>query len=159
MHRTRQMKALYGMLDACFDACDGTKPTMLYLPQQSMASKAPDPVVYITGIADVSPRGTEDLGISKFRWFPTQLVSVDIYGLKAPAYKEHIEAWIRSRQYRQYQARNNMSAKIDSAVIEPDHLRTSESQRCIMTFRVTVQAVADFAINNIEEVDFELSEE
>lgn len=147
------------MLDACFDACDGTKPTMLYLPQQSMASKAPDPVVYITGITDVSPRGTEDLGISEFRWFPTQLVSVDIYGLKAPAYKEHIEAWIRSRQYKQYQARNNMSAKIDSAVIEPDHLRTSESQRCILTFRVTVQAVADFAINNIEDVNFEASEE
>lgn len=156
MYRTRQMKALYGMLEACFDAYDGQKPTILYLPQQSMASKAPDPVVYITGITDAAPRGTEDLSASKFRWFPAQTISVDIYGLNAPAYKEHIDAWIRSRQYRQYQARNNMSAKIESSTIEPDHLRTSESQRCILIFRVTVQAVADFAINNIEDVKFDL---
>lgn len=156
MYRTRQMKALYGMLNACFDAYNGTRPTILYLPQQSMASKAPDPVVYITGIADATPRGTEDLNNSKFRWFPTQLVSVDVYDKDAPKYKEHIEAWMRSRQYRQYQARNNMSVKIDSSIIEPDHLRTSESQRCIITFRVTVQAVADFAISNIEDVKFDL---
>lgn len=153
MYRTKQMQALRLMLVECFNQLDAGVPDVVFRPQKSMAGHNGGPVVYVSAVNEEVTGAFEDIGASKVRWFPKQSLMVDIYADNAPEYSRFVSAWLRSRQYRVYQARNNISAKVASVSMEPDSKGTSISQRVVMMFDVTIQDAEEFAIGGINKIN------
>lgn len=156
MYLTKHEHSLRRMLHACFSDSQLPSPSILHLPQPTMPSQLAPPVVYITLASESVDDGREDVSADRTRWFPTCSLAVDVYSDDASEYVRWMRGWLKSRRGRTYTTRNGMTARITSAIMEPEHLGTSVSRRAIVIFNVTIQDHIDLGIDPLVHVSVEV---